>query len=220
MAGTGAEPERCFSRYTAQSASLSGIGPPGVPYVGVFGRAYVDFYVLTDTIQGNATKFTVNVKLVGDDPKNTVIIETYEFRRNEGVWCAYPVKDVYVPVSTHVNDMIVNIFEVCRQYTNFITLSEKDVKAKEAKKFFDRGTDYYFKDKNYNLSADCFTRAINLYPEYYEAYIRRARAYFAKGDYDSAISDYRHVLNAGKDDYGIAKNELNDVIKAKQKRGY
>ena len=97
----------------------------------------IDFYVLPDTIKGDGKKFTVNVKLVGNNPTNNILIETYEFRIHEGLWCAYPLENVYVPVSTHVNELIINIFDVCRQYGNFIKLSDLDVKAKAAKKFFD-----------------------------------------------------------------------------------
>ena len=187
---------------------------------GEWGRVLVNDYVMIDSIQGNNDIFTVNVKSVGDVSKNQIAIEKYEFRRKDDLWCAYPVTKNYVPVSTHVNERIIAIFDICKQYSSFITLSESDIKAREAKKYFDRGTSYYFDDKDYNNAIDCFTRAINLYPKYEDAYVRRARAYSAKGDYDNAIADYRYVLKIGKDDYGIAKRELEDVINAKKKRGY
>ena len=186
---------------------------------GEWGIVVVNDYVVTDSIRKNESGVTVTVKHVGDISKDQIFLQEYEFRQKDGLWCSY-VKtsswEAYAPVSTHVNDSIVSIFDICRQYSSFIILSDADIKAKEAKAFFDRGTRLYFEDQDYRQSVDCFTNAIKLYPEYYDAYIRRARAYDGLRDYDRAIADYKYVIESGKDEYNIAKNELNNVMKKKR----
>ena len=186
---------------------------------GEWGNVVVDDYVVTDSIQGDNNRFTVTVKHVGDVSKDQISLQEYEFRQKDGLWCSYvktPSREAYIPVSTHVNDSIVSIFDICRKYSSFIILSDADIKAKEAKAFFDRGTSLYFDDKDYRQSVDCFTSAIRLYPQYYDAYIRRARAYAGMHNYDRAIDDYKYVIASGKDEYNIARNELQDVMKRKR----
>lgn len=202
-----------------QNACAEDVWSSSNKVAGDWGNVLVDDYVVTDSIQGDGSRFTVDVKHVGDISKNQVAVQTYEFRENDGMWCAYvktASQEAYVPISTHVNSSIVSIFDICRQYSTFITLSDADAKGREAKKFFDRGTELYFDDRDYKNAADCFTSAINLYPQYYDAYIRRARAYTGLHDYDKAIADYKYVIESGRDDYNIAKNELSDVMKRKK----
>ena len=187
---------------------------------GEWGNVLVNDYVVTDSIRGDSNGFTVNVKHVGDISKNQISVQEYKFRQKDGLWCFYvklSSRDAYTPIYTLENKSVVSIFDICKNYSSFITLSENDVKAKEAKTYFDKGTKYYFDDKDYRRSADCFTTAIRLYPQYYDAYIRRARSYAGIGDYDNAITDYRYVIDSGKDEYNIARNELQNVMKKKQR---
>ena len=187
---------------------------------GEWGNVLVNDYVVTDSIQGNSNRFTVNVKHVGDISRNQVSMQEYEFRQKDGLWCFFvklPSRDAYTPIYILENKSVVSIFDICKNYSSFIAISESDVKAKEAKTYFDKGTKYYFNDKDYLRSADCFTKAIKLYPQYYDAYIRRARSYAGIGDYDNAITDYRYVIDSGKDEYNIARNELQHIMKKKQR---
>lgn len=186
---------------------------------GEWGNVLVNDYVVTDSIQGDDSRFTVDVKHVGDISKNQISVQNYEFRQKDGLWCSYvktSAHEAYIPIGTHDNGSIVSIFDICEQYSPFISLSDADIRAREAKSFFDKGTKLYFDDKDYPKSADCFTNAINLYPQYYDAYIRRARAYTGMHAYDKAIADYQYVIESGKDEYNIAARELRDVMKRKQ----
>ena len=184
---------------------------------GEWGRICINDYVVTESIRGDRDRFTVNVKHVGDASKNQVSVQEYEFRRKDGLWCAYvktsPTREAYVPIGTHINNNVVAIFDVCRRSSSFIIFSESDRNARKAKSYFDEGTKCYFDLNDYPRSVDCFTNAIKLYPQYYEAYIRRARAYDCMGDYSRAIADYRYVIDSGNDEYNIARNEIGDVMK-------
>jgi len=83
----------------------------------------------------------------------------------------------------------------------------------DATYYYQHGQDYYQKgldyqrqgDKEYAKSAfgcaiDYFTDAIALKDKYIEAIQYRALAYYAKGNYDSAIEDYTQAINLAPND--------------------
>jgi tetratricopeptide (TPR) repeat protein len=49
-------------------------------------------------------------------------------------------------------------------------------------------------DKNYDKAIECFNRAVSLNPDFYYAYIRRGDAYYNKGDFNTALTNYSFVM--------------------------
>lgn len=62
-----------------------------------------------------------------------------------------------------------------------------------AAQYFNAGNDYYY-DGIYHLAIDSFNKAIAVAPEYCEAYNNRGLAYQARGELDSAITDYGKAI--------------------------
>jgi len=56
-----------------------------------------------------------------------------------------------------------------------------------------RAVAYYFKG-DYDLAIADYDRAIELRPDYVEAYINRGTTYISKGDYDRAIADFDRAI--------------------------
>ena len=58
----------------------------------------------------------------------------------------------------------------------------------------DKATSPDNKQNEYKNAIDCYTKAIELNPEYTEVYYSRGKAYDAKGDIDEAIQDYNKAI--------------------------
>lgn len=65
--------------------------------------------------------------------------------------------------------------------------------------------------KNYPEAITYFTKAISIYPDYYEAYYNRGYAYELSGDAKNAESDYRKSL-AIQPDYTLAAKGVSRVL--------
>ncbi|HKR00294.1 MAG TPA: CHAT domain-containing protein [Pyrinomonadaceae bacterium] len=66
-------------------------------------------------------------------------------------------------------------------------------RTKAARQHFQQGEQAYM-DKNYEEAVNHYGQATAVKPDYFEAYIKRGRAYFELRDYDSAIAQYQMVL--------------------------
>jgi tetratricopeptide (TPR) repeat protein len=61
-------------------------------------------------------------------------------------------------------------------------------------------------DENNQLAIEKFTEALNLEPDYGNAYYERGNAYYDLEDYESAVADFRAAQAAGKDDTNVGWN--------------
>ena len=60
-----------------------------------------------------------------------------------------------------------------------------------------RGDIYILQDK-YDLAASDFTKAISIYPDYYEAFVSRGLAYHKSGKLSKALDDFSFVIKKGE----------------------
>jgi tetratricopeptide (TPR) repeat protein len=68
--------------------------------------------------------------------------------------------------------------------------------------FFFRGNAFFFATKYEDAIAD-YKTALNLNPEFAEAYINRSAVYTIQGDYARATADYKTALNLNPDDADV-----------------
>jgi tetratricopeptide (TPR) repeat protein len=69
-----------------------------------------------------------------------------------------------------------------------------DERLLKAREWFKIGTNYFFKNKEYDKAIEAFTSAITLSSNYYRAYVGRGAAYNEKGLHDMAIEDYTKAI--------------------------
>ena len=74
----------------------------------------------------------------------------------------------------------------------------------------DEATTIEAKQKEYKKSIEHYTKAIELKPDFPEAYTNRGNAYGARGDYDRAIKDYNRAIQL-KPDYANAYYNCGNV---------
>ncbi|MCY7282766.1 MAG: tetratricopeptide repeat protein, partial [Cyanobacteria bacterium CAN_BIN43] len=65
----------------------------------------------------------------------------------------------------------------------------------------------YYNQGNYTQSIAYFNHALNLKPDYADAYIGRGSAYYNQGNYTQAIADYNQALKLKPDDAGAYYNK-------------
>ncbi len=61
--------------------------------------------------------------------------------------------------------------------------------------YFLKGNIYAVSTANYSVALANYSRALDLNPDYYEAYINRGNLYYIMAQYSSALADYNHALN-------------------------
>ena len=195
-----------FLLMTSANCSAVDVWTSSFGATGERGNSFINEYVITETIQSSADKFIVDVKDVSvdwrkkDDPnaEKKISVRQLEFRHlDDWGWCSYVNTgslEAYVPIATHPNESVTKIFDVCCQYNSAIKLSAVDTNALEARKFFDKGNAFKT-EQNFNAAIDCYTQAINLFPNYSAAYTNRGEAYFKLGNFDAAIADYQKALS-------------------------
>jgi tetratricopeptide (TPR) repeat protein len=89
----------------------------------------------------------------------------------------------------------------------------------EAEEHFWQGIEY-MRQENNALAMEEFTRAIELDPEYYYAYINRAQVYYQNGELESCLADYNNAIELNPDNVywtierGFLYLELGDQEKA------
>ena len=80
-----------------------------------------------------------------------------------------------------------------------------DLGNEEAKKYlpkllklqadeYSRGGLYYYRLNNYSQAIECYTQAIKINPNFYQAYNNRGKTYYNSGEYDRAIEDYTQAI--------------------------
>jgi len=75
-------------------------------------------------------------------------------------------------------------------YADVTQLAIEDYRQKEAKKWFQKAIDA----STAQLAIEYYTKAIELNPEYAEAYYKRGTAYYNLKEYDKAIADYNKAM--------------------------
>lgn len=64
--------------------------------------------------------------------------------------------------------------------------------AQNARDFYKTGEEF-FENKNYTDAIEHFTKALNIEPDYEDAYLMRAKAYEKTGEMEDALSDYERL---------------------------
>ena len=93
-----------------------------------------------------------------------------------------------------------------RAIATYNRIVELDPKSPLAQ--FNLGYCYLIYKKEYPKATTYYTRAIELVPEYYEAFVNRGLAYEEMGDFSNARSDYNKALEL-KPNYELAIKGLN-----------
>lgn len=77
-------------------------------------------------------------------------------------------------------------------------------------KYFIHYSEKFYDNSELEKSILCYTKAIKIYPDGTKAYVGRARAYTALGQYEKAIADYTVLIRIGKKPltYLLARAEL------------
>jgi tetratricopeptide (TPR) repeat protein len=92
--------------------------------------------------------------------------------------------------------------------------------AKSAVAYFCRQGDECFKEREYVIAIEKYTKAIDLDPENAIHYRNRGDAYFKDEEYEAAIADFTEAIRLKSDDAiaysnrGNAYRELGDETKA------
>lgn len=105
-------------------------------------------------------------------------------------------------------------------YTESLTIDPNN-KTINAALYFNRATTCSRLNKLDECIEDC-TRAIDLDPNYIKAYLRRAKTYMDKEDYETAIHDYEKVykLDKTKEHQQLLKDAKLELKKSKRKDYY
>ncbi|MEM7346403.1 MAG: tetratricopeptide repeat protein [Chloroflexota bacterium] len=84
-------------------------------------------------------------------------------------------------------------------------VSEIEAFSDEAIVAYGQGVGFAYQD-DYVSAVASFDEAIELEPEYANAYYARANAYFDQGGYEQAAADYESALEAGREDIAVPWN--------------
>lgn len=105
-------------------------------------------------------------------------------------------------------------------YTESLTIDQNN-KTINAALYFNRATTCSKLNKLDECIEDC-TRAVDLDPNYIKAYLRRAKSYTEKEDYEAALIDYERVykLDKTKEHQQLLKDAKLELKKSKRKDYY
>jgi len=119
-------------------------------------------------------------------------------------------------------DMILDCLPGCRYVFRFNETSntiritnvtgEKEIPG-AAKRFYDNGV-AFFQEKKWDAAIQEYSKAIDIYPEYANAYNNRGWTYYNKGDYDLAMADYSEAIRLNPN-YDIAYTNRGMVYRRK-----
>jgi len=87
-----------------------------------------------------------------------------------------------------------------------LEIKEEIVKRNEAKVYYSEGTKKYG-SQNYKDAIQDYTKAVSIYPKYFEAYNDRGSAYYNLREFNTAMDDYKMCLQINPN-YSVAQNNI------------
>ncbi len=88
------------------------------------------------------------------------------------------------------NDSLNNQIQAFKDYSKALELNKSCAEC-----YYNIGMVYWWDSLNHKKAIECFSNAINIQNNYYDAYIGRANAYYGLNKIENAICDFNKAIN-------------------------